>query len=363
MGRTTAKLPAHPEPDPPPARDRVPVRVPRADPPDLAAVWLARADADRHAPRRDARRGPRVLGCAVGVLVGQRRRRADRARLRRRRAVGGRDRGLRQRAGDARAVGDLRVVRARRPAVVRVRLGDPAARDRVPRGVPRAAARSAAARVAATTPGDDPAVPVARVPDHARRRADQAARRSVLARAVVPRHALRDAAAAESTVAVVPPPARRAPPGGRGVQPRRRARRAVAGVRPAQGAAGRLRRDARVPGLADHQRQPVVPQLADDRPDPRAARRRRDPAAVAGAAARVARRADAGGRARVARAPDRGGNARGDRRGAERRRRRQPDVAAPGDEPQLRRARSGQHVRRGLQTFLARYGWPSPTAE
>ena len=76
------------------------------------------------------------------------------------------------------------------------------------------------------------AVPLARVPGRARRRADQAARRPLLARPHLPGLPPRDPADAEPAQLVLPPPAEAVAPAGGGRQPRRAARRALPAVLP-----------------------------------------------------------------------------------------------------------------------------------
>ena len=92
-------------------------------------------------------------------------------------------------------------------SVVLLRLGDAAARGRLPRDLPgQRQRRTAAARA------DRPAL--AAVPGRVRRRADQAARRPVLARPHLPVLPPRDPADARPVQLVLPPAAEAAAPGG-----------------------------------------------------------------------------------------------------------------------------------------------------
>src|SRR5439155_17428937 len=106
------------------------------------------------------------------------------------------------------------------------RLGDAAARDRLPRGVPRSVLGRAAGDRALPAP-------VAAVPRRVRRGDDQAPRRSLLARPHVPPVPPRDAADAERVELVLPPPPRRAAQGRGARQPRRAALRAVVALQTA----------------------------------------------------------------------------------------------------------------------------------
>ncbi len=98
-------------------------------------------------------------------------------------------------------------------------------------------------RVAAAARGHL-ALPLADRAHHARRRAHQAARRSVLARSHVPRLPLRDPAGAEPAQLVAPRRAARVPHGRHRVQPRRRARRALAAAARALGTSPRRARSS-----------------------------------------------------------------------------------------------------------------------
>ena len=100
------------------------------------------------------------------------------------------------------------VDRQRRAALVRLRLGDPAARDRLPRHLPLPAARRPSVSAPRAAARGDLAVSLAHLSHHARRGADQAARRPVLARPDLPRLPLRDAADPESAELVAPLSAR-----------------------------------------------------------------------------------------------------------------------------------------------------------
>ena len=166
-----------------------------------------------------------------------------------------------------RALVPLHVVRARRRPLLRLRLGDPAARGGLPRDLPGAARAPASlrARQRPAVAARDHAAALADVPADARRRAHQAARRSVLARPHLPRLPLRDAAEPEPAL-LVPAPAAGLVPQARGpLQPRRRARGPLVLLRAAPRAArGRCAHGA-LPGASDRERQPLVPELADDR--------------------------------------------------------------------------------------------------
>ncbi len=148
-------------------------------------------------------------------------------RLGRPRGLPGAARRLRERAAPGRALVPLHVVRARRRPLLRLRLGDPAARGGLPRDLPGAARAPASlrARQRPAVAARDHAAALADVPADARRRAHQAARRSVLARPHLPRLPLRDAAEPEPALLVPAPAAGLVPPARGPLQPRRRARR------------------------------------------------------------------------------------------------------------------------------------------
>src|SRR5207245_7470491 len=110
---------------------------------------------------------------------------------------------------------------------------------------------------------------------------------------------LRDAAAAEPAKLVAPLQAALVPEGRRAVQPCGRAGGAVVRVRAARGAAPGGRGDARVPGVAHPEREPLVPELAHARARPRLLRRWAAPPHAAAAPGR-ARRASGGGGATLA---------------------------------------------------------------
>ena len=157
------------------------------------------------------------------------------------------------------SVGALPVDRQRRPDLVRLRLGVAAARGRLPRHLPRAG-RDGPAR-----PGPV-AVRLAAVPRRVRRRADQAARRPLLARPHLPRLPPRDPADARPAQLVLPPPARPAAPGRGAGQPRHPAGGAVRACSPpSRWPAIAALVDRRHPGLAAGQRQLLLAQPADDR--------------------------------------------------------------------------------------------------
>ncbi len=160
----------------------------------------------------------------------------------------------------------LSLVRPYRAAVVRLRLGDPALRNRLPRDLPRSALRSAAVPVSSAIGSRALALALARAPHPPRRGADQAARGSLLARPHLPRLPLRDPADPQSFEPSVPPSAALAPARRCALQSPRRARCSVVRIRAVEARAthGR-RRDARLAGAADPERKPLVPELADDR--------------------------------------------------------------------------------------------------
>src|SRR5262245_5790268 len=114
--------------------------------------------------------------------------------MERRRPVDSRAAGVRERAPHGSAVGALHVLRPRRAGLERLRLGDPAARDRLPRNLPLPPARRAPVPAAAAAARDHLAAALADLPDHAGSWPDQAARRSLLAAAHVPLLPLRDPA-------------------------------------------------------------------------------------------------------------------------------------------------------------------------
>ena len=176
-------------------------------------------------------------------------------------------------------MGAVPVDRQRRPDVVRVRLGDVAARGRVPDDLPRSRRQPAA-----DADPDPPAL--AGVPGRVRRRNDQDARRSVLARPDLPQVPPRDAADAGPAELVVPPPAAGAAPHRGRRQSRRPARRAVPAVHAPAGRRYRRRGHHRHPAVADDQRQLLVAQRRDDHPRPPGARRRPARLAVARVGAR-----------------------------------------------------------------------------
>ena len=120
----------------------------------------------------------------------------------------------------------------------------------------------------------DLAAALADLPHHARRRADQAARRSLLARAHLPLLPLRDPADPESASPAafhrLPHPLLQL-----GVLMNHAAELVAPWFvfGPAPGPPRGGRGDARLPGRPDRERESVLPQLAHDRPDPRLLRR------------------------------------------------------------------------------------------
>src|SRR5262249_33591753 len=125
---------------PPAARPRLPVRVPLARaagrspdrprrPPASGRLPGAPDGALRLSSRRLRRLPEHVLARRLGP-------RARRDRLARRRPVAGRPRRVRERARARRPVGAIPLVRPHRTGLVRLRLGDPADRDRLPRALP-----------------------------------------------------------------------------------------------------------------------------------------------------------------------------------------------------------------------------------
>src|SRR5207247_10709369 len=106
------------------------------------------------------------------------------------------------------------------------------------------------------------------------------------------------------TRALVPLPAALVPEGRRAVQLSGRAGGAVVRVLAARGAARRGRGAARVPGVANPEREPLVLELAHDRAHPRLLRRFAAPPHAARVPRRT-RRASGGGGATLARAAGR----------------------------------------------------------
>src|SRR5207247_10204162 len=127
------------------------------------------------------------------------------------------------------------VARSRRAGLVRLRVGDPAARERLPRDLPGAALRPAPVPTPRAADRGDLPVPLARVPDHARRGLDQDSRRLQLARSNRALLPLRDPADPQSAEPRAPLPAARAAARGRRLEPPRRTRGAVVRVRAALG--------------------------------------------------------------------------------------------------------------------------------
>src|SRR5712691_665140 len=160
----------------------------------------------------------------------------------------------------------LHVLRPRRPDLLRIRLGDAPAGDRLPGHLPRPPVESGAlpeARARITHRDRPPAL--ARLPADARRRPHQAAGGPLLARPHVSRLSLRDAAESEPALLVLSSGPGVVPRGRGALQSPGRARRPILRLRSAAGASGGGRVDRRVPGAPDPERQPVFPQLADDR--------------------------------------------------------------------------------------------------
>ena len=156
------------------------------------------------------------------------------------------------------AVAVVPVVRQHRPDVLRVRMGNPAVRSRLLRHL-RGCLPDGTEHVAA------PNLAMDAVPPDVRRRLDQAARRSVLARSHLLELLLRDPADAQPAELVFPLDASRCSHSGCGGQSPRRSDRAVRVFR-----AAAVRLDCRhhhraLPGRAHRLRQPVVAQLAHGR--------------------------------------------------------------------------------------------------
>src|SRR5262249_56551341 len=82
---------------------------------------------------------------------------------------------LRQRSAPGGALVPLPLLRPRRAGLVRIRLGDPAPRDGIPRHLPLPAARRAALSTAPAADRRHLAASMDRLPTHTRRRADPAA--------------------------------------------------------------------------------------------------------------------------------------------------------------------------------------------
>src|SRR5439155_19374916 len=101
---------------------------------------------------------------------------------------------LRERDPPRRALGALSLLRPCRAGLVRVRLGDPAPRDRLSRDLPRPAPRPTPVSPPPSPDRGPVALSLARLPHHGRRGAHQVARGPVLAGPHVPLLALRDAA-------------------------------------------------------------------------------------------------------------------------------------------------------------------------
>src|SRR6185503_13035969 len=170
------------------------------------------------------------------------------------------------RATDGRALDPLHVLRPRGPALLRLRVGDAAARDRLPGHLP-------------VPPGQPPPVPaqhppfsdrdrppaLAGLPPHVRRGPHQAPRRSLLARPHLHALPLRDAAVAQPAELLSAPDAGVVPPRRGGLQPLRGADRALVRLRAAAAAPCRGGLPRRLPGPPDPERQPLVPELAHHR--------------------------------------------------------------------------------------------------
>ena len=124
-----------------------------------------------------------------------------------RRAVAAGGRRLRERDRARAPVRAADLGRRHRPGLLRVRLGDPARRDRLPLHLPVPAARRAAVPAPSRAPAGGLAAALADRAHDVGRRADQAARRPLLARPHLPRLPLRDAADPQPALARVPFPA------------------------------------------------------------------------------------------------------------------------------------------------------------
>src|SRR5206468_2235789 len=142
------------------------------------------------------------------------------------------------RAAPVRALAALSLVRPRRPDLLRIRVGDPAAGDGIPGHLPRAHPAGRAFRAAhAPLAHRDRAAALADLPRDAGRRPHQAARGPVLARPHLHGLPLRDAADPEPALLVPPPPAALVPPPGGRLQPRGGVDRALLRLRAPAGAA------------------------------------------------------------------------------------------------------------------------------
>ncbi len=128
------------------------------------------------------------------VLVRRFRSRPVDLRLGRSRFVADRSRRLRERDPPGAALDHLHVDRSYRQHLVRLRLGDPTARDRIPVDLSLPVDRSAAISKIASADFGVLAFSLAWLSDHGRRRADQIARRRLLARSDLHVLPLRNAA-------------------------------------------------------------------------------------------------------------------------------------------------------------------------
>ena len=290
--------------------------------------------------------GPgRLLPATHAVLARILRRGVPRLRPPRPRALLRAAAGAGERAHAGAALAPLPVLRSRRPDLLRLRLGHPAARDGLPGHLPGAPGPALA--LSAEQPAHacrDRAAALADVAAHARGGSHQAPGRPVLARSQLPRLPLRDPAEPESPLLVFPPAPRLVPPARGPRQPRRRAGGSALRIRPAAAAARGRRLDHRVPDPADPEREPVVPELAHHRGGDRLPRRRCPPSPRAEALARPT------GCARVGCEGRQGSQDRGlrTRRGGGRAQREpgpEPALVSPDDERGLRPLRPREHLR------------------
>src|SRR5262249_56083312 len=100
--------------------------------------------------------------------------------MERRRPVDSGAAGLRERPPHGRAVGALHVLRPRRAGLVQLRMGDPAARDRLPGDLPLRPARRAPVPAPAAAARDHLAAALADLPDPSGSRPDQPPARPLL---------------------------------------------------------------------------------------------------------------------------------------------------------------------------------------
>ena len=171
---------------------------------------------------------------------------------------------LRKRDPPLHSLGDVHVDRTHRPDLVRLRLGDSTARDRLFVDLSLSVDRWASVPQMQAADSRYLAFSLAWVSHHDRRGSDQIARRPVLARSNLSLLSLRDTADPESRQSL---PSLCAPLVSQirnGMELFRRTRRAVVFIWPATRAACRRRLAHRVSNLSHHQRQPLFPQLPDN---------------------------------------------------------------------------------------------------